>query len=163
MVKMDFNNKKKRKSPRFPEFRELDRYMKSLMEELMEDFSEHEEMFKSLGEGKPFKMHFSVKMNPGAPKRKFKKFKDKRKKSKKKKQKELMDVRHDDKRVFVTLELSGVKKENLRVEPNENSVWVKVKGEKPYTKKIELGEKVKPESLSTEFKNNILEIELKKA
>lgn len=164
---MSFFDKKKRdkRFDFFTDFEELDKYMQSLMDELMKGFSSPDEFYKS-AKSKPVRWGFSIRFNKdGVPmirefgniKRTEGKpvFSDKRE--------PLVNIDCSNGEVIITAELPGVKKEEIDIKAEKDRVIIDVdNSETPYFKEIELSEIVKPKSIKAKFKNGILEITLEK-
>lgn len=74
----------------------------------------------------------------------------------------LTDVTRNGEDVFVTVELPGVKKEDIVLEGNGNSLKVSVDSEsKRFDKTVALPCEVDEESFSAEYNNGILEVRMK--
>mgnify|MGYP000070600858 CR=1 FL=1 len=70
----------------------------------------------------------------------------------------LVDVTKTDKDITITAELPGVEKKDIDIEPGKKSVEIKVAGERPFYKKLELETAIKPKTAKAKFKNGILEV-----
>lgn len=75
----------------------------------------------------------------------------------------LVDVQLAQKNIFVTVELPGVEKEDVRLNiPDGNTLEIIVAGTNSFYKKIVLPATVKKEHSQAKFKNGILEISLER-
>jgi len=161
-----FEKKKKEKRPDFfSDFGDLDKYMQSLMNQLMKGFSAQDDFFKGAGT-RPVKMGFSIKFDRnGAPViREFGNVKRSQGKPViSRKREPLVDVNYLDREIVITAELPGVKKEELDVSAKKGILTIDVKSQdRPYFKEIPISEPFGSKSLSTKLNNGILEITLKK-
>lgn len=74
----------------------------------------------------------------------------------------LTDVTTEDDRVRVTVEVPGIKKEDIRLESFEDSVRISVdNGSKKFDKTVALPSTVDPDSAEAVYNNGILEITMK--
>ena len=74
-----------------------------------------------------------------------------------------IDIYEDDKHIYFTVELRGVRDEDMNVVPKENSIQLEVMTEgKWYKKEFRLPSKIKPESSKISFNNYVLDIVLEK-
>lgn len=74
------------------------------------------------------------------------------------------DVITDEKtgEVIVTLEMPGIKKEDIELETGEDFLTVSAESEKrKYHKKVRLDEKIKPDTAKAKYNNGVLEIKAK--
>ena len=75
----------------------------------------------------------------------------------------LVDVTGSAKELTITAELPGVEEKDIAIDcPDSKTVEIKVQGEKPFYKKIELDSAIKPGSAKTKFKNGVLEASYEK-
>ncbi len=75
----------------------------------------------------------------------------------------LTDINEDNNNIYVTYELPGIDKNNIKLTVNENNIELKVDKEpRKYYKNIELNVPVDPDSTVAKFTNGILDITLKK-
>jgi HSP20 family protein len=75
----------------------------------------------------------------------------------------LVDIQLAEKNVFVTVELPGVEKENVKLNiPDEQTLEIIVAGQNSFYKKLSLPVQIKKEQSKAKFKNGILEISLDK-
>ncbi len=75
----------------------------------------------------------------------------------------LVDVTGSAKELTITAELPGVEEKDIAIEClDSKTVEIKVQGEKPFYKKIELDSAIKPGSAKTKFKNGVLEVGFEK-
>ena len=75
----------------------------------------------------------------------------------------LTDINEDSENIYITYELPGIDKKDIKLMVNENSIELKVdKDPRKYYKNIELNVPVNTDSAIAKFTNGILDITLKK-
>jgi len=75
----------------------------------------------------------------------------------------LVEIQNADGGFLVTVEMPGVKKENLALQCDANELIVQSKNTNPnYYKKIRFQEELNPKQINAEFRNGILEIQIPK-
>ncbi len=75
----------------------------------------------------------------------------------------LVDVTKSQGEITITAELPGVEKKDIQASALDNkTVEIKVSGERPFYKRVELSEPIKPGSAKAKFKNGILEVAFQK-
>ena len=73
------------------------------------------------------------------------------------------DVREEEDKVMVIVDIPGVEKEDINVEATENEVVISAeRGERKYYKVVKLPAKVKPETAKAQYKNGVLTITIEK-
>ena len=76
----------------------------------------------------------------------------------------IVDVFNEKDHLLVIAELPGVSGENITTEVKGDVLIIKTaEGDRKYSKEVLLSERVDPSSLTTSYKNGILEIKIKKA
>ncbi|MBS3063372.1 MAG: Hsp20/alpha crystallin family protein [Candidatus Diapherotrites archaeon] len=73
----------------------------------------------------------------------------------------LVDVNRQGEQATISVELPGIRREDLKVRVAKSAVTVQVEGDTPYYKEIEFGERIAAGSVKALYKNGILEIGLK--
>ena len=75
----------------------------------------------------------------------------------------ITDINEDKEKVYITVELPGINKDDIDLSVNEDSVVISVtEGSRKYYKSVDLREPVIPDSASAKFTNGILDLTLTK-
>lgn len=77
-------------------------------------------------------------------------------------QEPLTDIFDEGNSILVVVEIPGVQENEIKINLQENTLFLETAGQRKYAKKITLPTKVDFESKETTFKNGILELRLKK-
>jgi len=153
--------KKKKPEDPYADFREMEKRIQKIMEDIMVDVELPEAMFDAKKK-RPFVMGFSLKMGP---KRsiKIRELSGKRPKRPVPKQRQpLFETLEFGEKITIIGELPGSKKGDITVRARGQKVSIIVGGEMPYYHEIELEHSVK-KRVKKSFNNGILEITLEKA
>lgn len=148
----------------FKEFNKLEKMVDDLTSSAT-DYSSKEQGERKFPD--PYVLGFSVSIGPdGKPQvHKFGSLQSPLQGSEVREEREpLVDVLDDKKEVVIIVELSGVEKEDIRIDVTEYSLRIAVgTPERSYYKKLYLPAKVQRNSVQTCYKNGVLEVRLKKA
>jgi len=75
----------------------------------------------------------------------------------------LVDIIEGDKEISVIAEVPGVRKEDIELEIDENSLKINVDtAERKYHKELELPCEIKPEKVKATYKNGVLEVKMER-
>lgn len=159
-------------SESWPDFEQLDRMIREMLEDIFREFPEKPTYEREIpGKGVirqwgPYVYGFSMTIGPdGKPIiREFGNVKPTYRGAEVTEVREpLVDIREEDDKLRVYVELPGVEKENIKVDATEKTVTVKVDTpERKYYKEIELPREVIPEAAEAKYKNGILQLTFKK-
>ncbi len=134
--------------------------MKKLADEMLK-----KGLSKDMGKD-PFVYGFSVKTGPdGKPKvQEFGNAKDYFKHGDEGKSEwtPLTDVQETDDEVLVTVDVPGVKKEEINLNVRDRTMTIDVQGKRKYKTTVELPSTVNPNEADASYNNGILEVKLKK-
>ncbi len=158
---MDFFDKKKKRDDPFSDFREMEKRIQKMMDEMSKDAEFPGELFDR--KRRPLVMSFSLKMNPKGTIR-IREFRDNGKKGTapaEAQKKPLVQVNEEGKKVTITAEMPGAKKEDISASVQGTKVTIQAEGTKKYFREIELNNRVKRKARMN-FKNGILELTLEK-
>ncbi|MEA2054443.1 MAG: Hsp20/alpha crystallin family protein [Candidatus Thermoplasmatota archaeon] len=74
-----------------------------------------------------------------------------------------IDVMESNKSISVTIEIPGIKKEDIDLEITENTLEIHIEALRyTYHKKLELPSDVKPDTTKATYKNGVLDVEIQK-
>ena len=74
----------------------------------------------------------------------------------------LIDIMEDEEKIRVVLEVPGVDKQEINVKAAKSSLEIFVQSARTYRKILNLPSKIIPETAKATYKNDILEVSLKK-